>query len=452
MRERIIEQLKQLQHEGVNPGADWVARNRTLLLSQIKNTLPERSVVKPTERMWAGLSIFLPKPLVYNVVRPLAVLLVIVLVATTAYSGTVKASYETLPGDWLYPAKRGVEKTQAAILSVIGNAGSQAKLHIEFAKRRAAETKQIINSSDPNKIAKVTTTVADLKSEMDTVSSKLDETKNPNSDLQATEAKDIQQNTEQIKNVLQDAKDNLAMSPNVADQTLSKEISATKDLVGDVSVKAVDVLVTKHLEGDNSVSKEEVKQEIASAFQTSVNDAGISKQNVNDAQVILETVKGAVQDLKIEAQKQNNSGLVSGANEFSDKISTATNQTVAAVLKTEAVSAELDKQVSEGQDLLNKGDLAQAVGKMAAANQAAQDVEKISDSAIEKTQTVLPIVQVIKDSNGMASSTVSTTDNLPLLLVTSTPVSTASPTPIIIPVLLKDINASVSSSGESTPN
>ncbi|MBI5729114.1 MAG: hypothetical protein HY983_02655 [Candidatus Magasanikbacteria bacterium] len=441
MSERIVEQLKQLKYGTINPQTDWVARNRALLLSQIKNTIPERPAVKTTEKMWAGLSIFFPKPLVYNVVRPVAVLLIVALVATTAYSGTVKASYETLPGDWLYPAKRGVEKTQAAVLSVIGDATAQTKLHVEFAKRRAAETKQISGSSDPEKVAKMAVTVGDLQSEMNSINSKLEETKSANGTLQATVAKDIKQNSEQIKNVLQDAKDNLALSPNVENKALSREISETKDLVKDVSVKAVEVLVAKHLEGDTSVSKEEVKQEINNALQTSVNEVGVSKQNVDGAKVILESVKGAVADLKSEAQKQNNSDLVSSTKAFSDKVSTATNQTVAAVLKTEAASAELDKKVSEAHEFLNKDDLAQAVGKMKEANQASKDVEKISDKAIEKTQTILPIVQVMKDTAAAATTTAAGT-TLPLLIVTTTPTATMSSTPAVIPVILKNIVSS----------
>lgn len=429
MRERVIEQLKRLQHGSANPRAEWEGRNRALLLAQIKNTLPERSTVKPMEKMWAGLSIFLPKPLVYNVVRPTAVLLVIVLVATTAYSGTVKASYETLPGDWLYPAKRGVEKTQAAVLSVIGDAASQTKLHVEFAKRRAAETRQIIRSADPDKVAKVGETVAGLRDEMKSINSKLEENKNANGNFQATVAKDIKQKSEQIKDVLQDAKDNLALSSDVDNKVLSQEISETKDLVRDVSVKAVEVLVTKHLEGDMSVSKEEVKKEINSALQTSVDDVGVSKQNVDGAKVILESVKGAVQDFKAEAQKQKNSDLVSSAKEFSDKISTATNQTVAAVLKTEAVSAELGKKVSETRELLSKDNLAQAVDKVKEANEASKDAEKISDKAIEKTQTFLPIVQVIKEGVTAATTTDGVVKDLPLLIVTTTPISAVSSTP-----------------------
>ena len=58
MRERVIEQLKRLQHGSVNPQTDWEARNRALLLSQIKNTLPESLSIKSTERILAGFFFF----------------------------------------------------------------------------------------------------------------------------------------------------------------------------------------------------------------------------------------------------------------------------------------------------------------------------------------------------------------------------------------------------------
>jgi len=446
MSRNLIRQLKQLKHGEVSPRAEWLKESRSVLLSQIKNTISDIPSVRLLDKTWSALSIFLPKPVVYNIVRPVALLLVVVITATTAYSGTVKASYETLPGDWLYSAKRATEKTQVTVASIMGDKNTETKLHVEFAKRRAAETRQMVQSGDPGRSAQLTATVADLKTEINSINSKLEETKQNSSNMQAQVVKDVKQNSEEIKNVLQEVKNNLSVSTTTADKILSKEVSETKDLIKDVSNNALEVMVTKHLEGDLGISKEEVKQEISNSLRNSASDAVESKQNVDGAKTAMEAAKTEVKDLV--GGGQNNLGLAT--KEITDKIATVANQTVAAVIKTEAGAAELGKRITEANVLLNNDDLAKAVDKMKEAGQVTKDMEQISDNTIEKTQTVLPIVQVIKEvsavTNGGTLPNSSTTVGLLLLISTTTtstnPTSTTAVTTTAnlpkSPVLLED--------------
>ena len=51
--------------------------------------------------------------MVYNFVRPMATLLIIAMVATSGWIATVDASYNAIPGEWLYPAKRATEKPKS---------------------------------------------------------------------------------------------------------------------------------------------------------------------------------------------------------------------------------------------------------------------------------------------------------------------------------------------------
>ncbi|OGH69161.1 MAG: hypothetical protein A2754_00615 [Candidatus Magasanikbacteria bacterium RIFCSPHIGHO2_01_FULL_47_8] len=435
MSRELIRQLKQLKHDEVSPREEWLKGSRELLLSQIKNTVSdsESSSAPTLEKVWAGLSIFLPKPVVYNFVRPIAVILVVVTVATTAYSGTVKASYETLPGDWLYPAKRATEKTQVTVASIMGDKNTETKLHVEFAKRRAAETKQMVQSGNPQKAGRVSATVADLKTEMNSINSKLDETKQDSTNMQAEVVKDVKENTEQIKTLLQEVKNNLAISTTTADKILSKEVNETKSLVKDVSIKAVEVMLAKHLEGDTAISKEEVKQAISNGLDKAATDAVESKQNVDGAKIIMEAANVEVKDLAQAGGKQNKNSLGPATKEITEQISTVTNQTVAAVLKTEAVTIELGKRITEAKVLLGSDNLAEAVDKMKEAAMVTNEVEKISDTAIEKTQTVSQIVQVIKEVTAIGNvSLPSPTSTIDFLLLTSTTTITNSTTSIVV--------------------
>ncbi len=427
MSRDLKRQLKNLKHGEANPRQEWLKNSRALLLSQIKNTVSttaESRGPKALDNVWSGLSVFLPQRLVYNFIRPVAVLLIVAMVGMSGWIATVDAAYETLPGDLLYPAKRAAEKTQVAMAVFAGNKTAETKLHMEFAKRRAVETKKIVGGADQQKKALVSETVSELKNELKGVNNNLEDIKNkPDGQLKsAAFARDVRQNTEQIKNVLQQVKENLQVSTVVGDNNLSKEVAAAKDLVKDTGVKAVEVMVAKHLEGDRSVTKEEVASAISNTLQTAAADAGESKQNVAGAKTMVEAVKTEVKDIAIELKKQGNDGVTSSTRELSEKISTVSNQTVAAVLKTEAASADVDKKINEAKTLLENNDLAKAVDKIRELNEATKAVEKISDNTLEKAQTVLPIVQTIKEA-GEAFSSSSTKDIT--LTVTTTPTAPA---------------------------
>lgn len=404
----LREQLKSLRSGTINPRPEWQSKNRALLLSQIKNTISVPSAVAesvPLEKAWAWFSNFLPNRTVQFVLRPVAVLVIVVLVATQLVNN-VDAAYEALPGDWLYPAKRAAEKTQVAVFAMVGDHNGETKLHIKLAQRRAEETKKILQRPEgAANTAAAAATVVDLKKEIATVSKQLTDSKN--NTLNADAAKDVKQNTEQIKDVLQDVKNNLLVATSTADVALSKEVNETKDLVKDVSVQAVEVLVTKHLEGDTSVSKEEVTKVLDKSLQTAASDAAVSKQNVGDVKTIVDSVKIEVKDLTSDFKKQQggeNMAVATNTLQFAQQINLVSNQTTAAVLKTEAVSAAVDKQVTAAQALLSTGDLTKAVDTIKQITEASKEAEKISDTSLHSVQSVLPIVQVIKDNNPVAVS------------------------------------------------
>ena len=408
MRHRaLIQQLKSSQSTDVNPRAEWLKSNRALLLSQITNTLPvakeERTYRKQHwQTIWSALSIFIPERIVYTIIRPIAVVLIAAIIVTSGSIGAVDAAYEALPGDWLYPAKRVTEKTQVAVAAFIGGKNAETKLHVEFAKRSAAEAKKIITQDGPNKTNQVASTVADLKSEISSITQRLDEANGAGNGTQlpVEVVQEVKQNAEQIKGVLQDVKNTLSATTSLENSALSKEVSETKDLVKDVSVKAVAVIVSKHLDGDQAISKKDAQDSINATLQDVVADTGEAKQNVDGVKTVVETAQTEAKGLASDAKKQSNSELATSTQQFADKVTAVANQTVAAVLKTEVVTAEVDKKVIEAKALISSGDLNKAVDRLKEANEASKAIEKISDNTLEKAQAVLPAVQMVKDSVG----------------------------------------------------
>lgn len=417
MSKDLVQQLSKMKHAGVNPRGEWIQKNRSVLLSQIKNTIPAKSEKQPLENIWSGMSIFMPRALVYQFVRPLAVLLIVALVATRIVSD-VDAAYEAVPGDLWYPAKIAAEKTQLTVASIIGDKNSQTKLHIKFAQNRASETAKILHTNDPDKIAKVSATVANLKNEISNLNASLSsDTTGGSTNLQADVVKDMHDTTAQIQTVLTDANKDLQVNASTS-PAVASEIIATSNLIKDTSIKAVEVLVDKHLQGDAAVTSADVNKAVSTTLDTIVNDAAQNKQNVDNAKNAVETAKTEVKDLAQSAGKTGESAatFASTTKALAEQLTTATNQAAKAV----TASQEADKKVTEAKALLGSGDLAQAVDKIKEASQVTQELQKISDATLQKAQQVLPIVQIIKE-------TVSTT-------TTSSAASTATATPVKIAV------------------
>ncbi len=445
MSKDIVRQLKQLKHDTVNPRSEWVATNRALLLSQIKNTLPVEPVIsteKKLEKIWAAMAIFLPRPLVYNVVRPIGVLLLVSFVATSAYSSTVKASYETLPGDWLYPAKRTAERAQGAVISLLGDQNTETKFHVSLAQRRASEVKQIIAINDPAKVANVGTTVAELKNELNSINTKLEPGLNT---MHADTAKEVKQNTEAIKDTLQDVKNTLLLSSSSTNKTLL-QVGETKDLAKDISVNAMEAMVVKHLEGDNTVSRQDVKNALDTSIANVAVDVLASKQTVDGAKTIVDSVKTQVTDLTGEITKQKTeSSLATTTQAYNQKLTDAASQTKEASIQTDQVTAAVDKKIDEVRQAVSDDNLTKAIDNLKEASEATKQAEKISDTTIYTTQAVLPIVQVIKDATALATIITSSTLNVS----TTKDIFSLASTSLMSPLLNAPISTSTKMVSES---
>lgn len=397
--QNLIAQLKQMKHSEVKPSEAWLKNNRALLLSQIKNTVNEENQKINLDNVWNTLSLFVPRTLVFSVVRPMAVLFVVSIVATSGWITSVDAAYNSLPGDWLYGAKRVAEKTQVAVASLIGSKSDETKLHSEFAKRRAAETKQIIAGNDPQKQQKVQEVVNDLKIEIASVSRSLDEmqsTSSPASSITADTVKDLKQDTEQVKDTLQEVKTTLLVASTAADSSstiaVAQAVNEARDLAKDTSVKAVEVIVTKHLEGDKSVSVAEVKQEIASSLQAATTDATQSKQSMENVQAVVTAAKTEAKDVATKAIADKTITDVTTTAALNDKISKASTAANDAAAQTKTVADSVDKTVTEANTLLVQGDLSKVVEKIKEANTATKEAEKISNQAVTDVAQIAPII------------------------------------------------------------
>ena len=435
MSKELIGQLKSLKQAEVKPSELWLQKNRELLLSQIKNTVSENVEHKKfkSENVWQGLSIFLPQSIVYRVIRPAVAFVLIFALGLGGWAATVSASYEALPGDWLYAAKRAAEKTQVAVTDVVGDKNDVVKLHGELAKRRAIETKKIVSQNNPDKIAIAVKTVSDIKDEIKTINTKLEEIKT-GSNTGAVAVKDINQSTQEIKGVLKEVRVNLLASNNQAETTdLSSQVSEVKNLVQDTAVKATEILVEKHLQGDTSVSKEEVKEVINTQLKSAAQDAAESNQNIAEVNKAVDVVKD---EMASKVQAKATLVAPSDAKVISSQIDAASKQTQAAVNTAQQLNTEAGKTATEGQISLSQDKLTEAVDQLKKVNATTNQVEQITDTALKTVQTILPVVAVVVDAPITASlSATSTSTTIPVPVVTTTTSNTVqiTTTPVIIP-------------------
>jgi hypothetical protein len=418
MSRNFIKQLKALNEGSVNPRNEWVKTNRDLLLSQIKNTIVV-SEEATTKKSIFNLNSF---TFIYTLVRPVAVLVIIGVLGTTGWIASSKAAFEALPGDLFYPAKRVMEKTQVALASVTGDKNKEVQLHVEFAHRRADEAQKVVNDPAKKKLAEQT--VNNLKNELNSANKQLTTLKAESPNVLSTQtAKDLQQYTHEIKQTLQEVKLTLQASTTTEDKNLSEQLALVKDLTKDTDINTVEAIIASHINGNTTFSKEELNVLIDKALQEAVGELGTSRQGVGDMKIILDNVKTEL--TKKFASKLSKEYTISPSTTklLVEQISDAANQTSQAIAKNQSVSLEVNEKIKKVNEALEKNDLSGVVAKMKEVNLATKEAEKISNTALQKAQTILPISLVSTSGEGVQTTSSSS------LLIIITPTSSLIATP-----------------------
>lgn len=172
-----------------SPRPEWLKTNRDILLMQVKNSI--HTEARPatrfsTQNLWQFLDVFLPARTVYYVVRPAVAVLLIVGMMFGGWVTTVSASYNSLPGEYLYAVKMATEAVQVAVAPK----PVETKLHAEFAVRRAQEVSRIVSNaeSSPEKVKRVEATVKSLQKELDSAKGGLKDLKESGSKADAADA------------------------------------------------------------------------------------------------------------------------------------------------------------------------------------------------------------------------------------------------------------------------
>ena len=388
--DNLIQKLKAIKNRQANPSNEWLNKNREFLLSQISNTVSKESKEKfhfSTDKMWKFMTVFLPRPVVYGIFRPVAIILMVLSVGTSGWIATVAASQNTVPGDALHSTKILTEKVHIAVLDAIDAKETKTKTSVVYAKRRAEETKKLVESPDPSKIKEVPISVKALKEEIKKVEANLKEVKD-DTGVKADAVKEVGKSTTEIGTILKDVEKDLA-SKTSSTVEIKADLNEIKKINNDTSIKVVEVIVDKHLKGDQSITKDEVKVVI--------------EEKVKELSGATQANNLVVQKVKVETKKvvDDNSDLITSSTVSSStvtasrgeeqKLEDANKQTKEAATKIEAAVKQVDNKMQETNNLLQIGDLKNAVKAVVEASKTASEAQDTKDKTIQTIEEISPI-------------------------------------------------------------
>jgi len=273
-----IQRLKELRDlAGLTaPKPEWLKINREVLLMQVRNNIGHPRESFSFNKIWRGLNIFLPPQFVGYVVRPI---IFIGILASTVFGGwitTVYASYNSLPGDVLYPIKLAAENVQTSL----ANKPQEIKLRMENAGRRAGEVNKIVKNNLPKKEVKVEEAVKHLKDDLEVVKVNLDSIKQDSATGKSAEtveiAKAVDQKSIEIQKTLDQIKTDMAanavsilalnapvtaetVAAGLATDKVEDQVKKATAVMVEIGVKAVEVIVEKHQVNSAVIGKEEIK-------------------------------------------------------------------------------------------------------------------------------------------------------------------------------------------------
>lgn len=229
MDDFIIIKIRALRK--IKPDTSWLVSQRSFLLSEISRNEKQEKQRKA----------FLVFP-IFNfsrVFKPAFALAlgIIILISSLATIGAISAAQNSLPGDFLYPVKTTLEKTQYTLTASSEN---RTKLSIKFATQRMDEFTQLIDK--PEKPEEIKKTVQKFTQQIVTAREQINSLKEKNIQKAVEVAKIIQaqtpvyeealvKSTEKLGYILPSEKEELKENINQALEEVNKTNEITEKIV-----------------------------------------------------------------------------------------------------------------------------------------------------------------------------------------------------------------------------
>lgn len=403
----------------VNPDPIWVARNKEILMRQVRNTVREDARI-PEWRLKVNEHLYFFKSFqVFSHFKPALTALLVALLATGGWIASVSAAFNTVPGDRLWGVKRAAQRTEVLVKSIGASEQKKAQLQLDLAKSRTQEIKKTVENRTTLKSPEdQKKTTADLniavndvkeavKSAAESVNTQVKTVISIDPTVALKMVKDAAKDTSQITKSLAES---VSLANNV-DASVTKEVIETVKVVNDTSLATMEAVVTqvavsstlstvseaKNLINDKLVemihTNEEIKQDVLEAkdsFASSTLNAGKMSNNADEKKE------------QKDSNRKDNSQSVFTSTTLTAAANTSSTLTVAppvAVTSTAALIKEAEQKTQVIQDsageikkIIDNGDLQEAVSKLKTMNEAAGTVQQM----LVDTKTTINVVEVRK--------------------------------------------------------
>lgn len=379
MSNDILKQFKAIKsYEGrINPDRSWVVENKERLMSQIGNTVESTKKGFDLDVLWQGLQIFVPGRVVYNVVRPLAVFLLIITIAASGWITTVGATQNSLPGDFSYGMKVAVNK--------------MTKDNIQVATGIAKDVKVVATKKAKDTPKNVAVGVEYLKKSLDDAKQ---EVKKAAEDKPEATVEKTKQMTEAVKGINQDLTDAKKQVSEISSEVAGVDevvagVEEVKVLASDSALEVVGDVVKKKVDGTLEASDEDIKDMVSNQIEIAL---GNSNDLTEDVAGVVEIVSSTLPTALVVSASSTTITLVDG------KSVTSTVETLP-VPDIKTVINETTKKMTETSEVVKK-DLAEAK-VMVENNQLLEALEKVKTATQTNTevkQDVVQVKQVVKDA------------------------------------------------------
>lgn len=400
MDKALKEQLKKMRTEygRINPDRAWVVSNRENLLGQAKNTTGSNATQFNFHFFYQLTRALVPTQL-HPVVKPLVVMLLIGTILTSGWIASASATESCLPGDVCYGVKMATEKTQAIVVAMTGTQKEKAKLHLEFASRRAKEVKKVVEVKQKEAPKQVEATIQKLEDSIKTVNDTIQNVKEnePQNILEVKQ--EVEKKTNEIKQTLSE----------VDEKAGGVDMTEATKVVKDTNLAATEAVVITKSEGKVEVSDAEVKTMVEKAINDTLSDGGDVKEQ---GKITTEMAKQIEQPVVVISTPEL---IIASSTVVPPSVATSTPTTQASVktvvdLATKQVD-DTKKDLEAAQTMVNDNKLLEAL-------QAVKTASDVTDKAGQAVQQIKTAVEVVTEK--VVTPTPSST--IVIVVNTSTPV------------------------------
>lgn len=239
----ILQQTKN-ERRGGTPHDVWVKRNRDILLMQVRNTTDVHAKTSFVDAARHLFSIFMPVEGIMTVAHGIGIFMLVVGTVLGGGLASAQVYRGAAPGEMLYKVKLAVERAQ---LILAPNEDYKAGLHAEFADRRIDETAKLAEESFARQ-ALVPGVLTSFNEEVTSLAAGLEV-------MKATDPNGVVETAKLMERKMAVYQNELRKAGTTLSPEYQSSIAASRDLVDGTTLKAIAVIVDKHLADSSSVSR-----------------------------------------------------------------------------------------------------------------------------------------------------------------------------------------------------